>query len=41
MVGPWQNSYIKWMMKATRFIIQVAHYVALNCDEILTVDNHS
>jgi hypothetical protein len=29
------------VMKATRVTIQVAHYIALNCDEILIVDNQS
>jgi hypothetical protein len=27
------------VMKAIRVTIQVAHYIALNCDEILTIDN--
>ncbi len=29
------------VMKVTRVVIQVAYYVALNCDEVSTVDNQS
>jgi hypothetical protein len=29
------------LMKANRAIVQIAHYVVLNCDEVSTIDNES
>jgi hypothetical protein len=29
------------VMKATRAVVQITHYVVFNCDEVSTIDNQS